>query len=442
MKRHNTYDDSVIEWEDYLPVHWLILRYKDLVDINLKTLDNNTNPCYEFKYVDIGNVNQNGIIQEPEKIIFRDSPSRARRIVKQNDVIVSTVRTYLKAIAYFNFKPDNYIVSTGFAVLSHLKNINPTFLAFYCQGEFFIDLVIRNSKGVSYPAINVSELSCLKIFYPPLPEQTAIANYLDTKTQAIDKKVSLLEKKIGYYQELRKSLINEAVTRGLDKSVKLEHNELEFKTPANWPKYRLKDLGKLFSGLSGKSGDDFNQDDNPDNKGFIPFTNIANNSYLKRDHLGTVVINEGEKQNKVRKGDIFFLMSSEGYEDIGKTAALAESIEETYLNSFCKGYRVNPIKCNPFFLNYLMLSDYYRQLLIVEGKGFTRINLKMEKVNDFLIFIPDTLEIQEEIVNFLDEKMETIAKIKSNIQTQITTLKELRKTLINDVVTGKIKVTA
>lgn len=87
-----------------------------------------------------------------------------------------------------------------------------------------------------------------------------------------------------------------------------------------------------------------------------------------------------------------------------------------------------------------MLSDYYRQLLIVEGKGFTRINLKVEKVNDFLVYIPDTLSVQEEIVKYLDSKLDTIAKIITNIQTQIIILKELRKTLINDVVTGKIKV--
>lgn len=133
-------------------------------------------------------------------------------------------------------------------------------------------------------------------------------------------------------------------------------------------------------------------------------------------------------------------MSSEGYEDIGKSAALAENIEETYLNSFCKGYRVNSRKTNPYFLNYLMLSDYYRQFLIVEGKGFTRINLKMEKVNDFLVYIPDTLLAQDEIVKFLDAKLATIAKIITNIESQIKTLKELRKALINDVVTGKIKV--
>ena len=205
-------------------------------------------------------------------------------------------------------------------------------------------------------------------------------------------------------------------------------------------KYRLKDLGKLFSGLSGKSGDDFNQEDNPNNRGFIPFTNIANNTYLKKDHLGTVVINPGEKQNKVRKGDLFFLMSSEGYGDIGKTAVLADDIDEAYLNSFCKGYRVNQNKCNPYFLNYLLLSNIYRQRLIVEGKGFTRINLKMEKVTDFEIFIPSSVSEQEEIATYLDQKTATIDAVVGNIDRQIETLKQLRKTLINDVVTGKIMV--
>lgn len=223
--------------------------------------------------------------------------------------------------------------------------------------------------------------------------------------------------------------------------MKLKENEYLFSVNANWNRYRLKDLGFLYSGLSGKAGDDFNQDDNPHNKGFIPFTNIANNTYLKINHLSSVVVYENEKQNKVRKGDLFFLMSSEGYEDIGKTAVLAEDIPDTYLNSFCKGYRVTNKNCEPYFLNYLLLSDNYRKSLIIEGKGFTRINLKMEKVTDFFVYLPPTKEEQTSIINYLDEKTQKIDAIISNIGKQIDTLKELRKTLINDVVTGKIKVT-
>lgn len=411
-----------------MPSSWSLLRVKDIfksydfkrIPLSGQERERMKNPSYDY-------YGASGVIDKVDDYLFDGT-----YILIGEDGANLLTRS----------KPLAFIASGKFWVNNHAHILKPKMgfdLSYYTYLLESLDYTIWVS-GSAQPKLTQENLNNVWLYVPELEEQTAIAEYLDTKTQAIDKKVSLLEKKIGYYQELRKGLINETVTKGLDKNIELQVNELGFETPKNWQRYRLKDLGSLYSGLSGKSGDDFNQDDNPNNKGFIPFTNIANNTYLKRDHLGTVLVYEGEKQNRVRKGDIFFLMSSEGYEDIGKSAALAEAIEETYLNSFCKGYRVNPRKTNPYFLNYLMLSDYYRQLLIVEGKGFTRINLKMEKVNDFLVYIPDTLSVQEEIVKHLDSKLDTIAKIITNIQTQIIILKELRKTLINDVVTGKIKV--
>ena len=79
--------------------------------------------------------------------------------------------------------------------------------------------------------------------------------------------------------------------------------------------------------------------------------------------------------------------------------------------------------------------------MTIEGKGFTRINLKMEKVTDFPVYLPIEIQEQTAIANYLDEKIAQIDAIISNIEQQITKLAELRKTLINDVVTGKIKVT-
>lgn len=422
MMKYHSYKDSGIDWlgeKHPIPKHWLVKRVKDLGNYQSGSFIDASEMDIENPYPVYGGNGIRGL---------------AKKYNHNGDYILIGRQGAL--CGNINYASGKFWATEHAVVVYKKKEYNLTWL-----GELFRVMNFNQySLSAAQPGLSVDRIKRLELPIPTVEEQTAIAEYLDTKTQAIDKKVCLLEKKIGYYQELRKSLINETVTKGLDKNAELQTNELGFATPKNWLRYRLKDLGALYSGLSGKSGDDFNQDDNPDNKGFIPFTNIANNTYLKRDHLGTVVVYEGEKQNRVRKGDIFFLMSSEGYEDIGKSAALAEDIEETYLNSFCKGYRVNPRKTNPYFLNYLMLSDYYRQLLIVEGKGFTRINLKMEKVNDFLVYIPDTLSAQDEIVKFLDAKLDTIAKIISNIQTQITTLKELRKTLINDVVTGKIKV--
>lgn len=443
MMRYESYKETEIQSLDVCPSHWYVNRVKSMGVIRYglgqppRELENGL-PIIRATNIFSGRISsENLILVDPD-----DLPYERKPILKEGEIIVVRSGAYTGDSAMIPKEFEGAVSGYDMVFTPDKKRIYPKFLSYCLLSQYvFKDQLVLTSLRAAQPHLNKEELGSTLITFPSsIQEQTKIAEYLDAKTQAIDNKVRLLEKKIGYNQELRKSLINETVTKGLDKNVELQINELGFDTPKNWLRYRLKDLGALYSGLSGKSGDDFNQDDNQDNKGFIPFTNIANNTYLKRDHLGTVVVYKGEKQNRVRKGDIFFLMSSEGYEDIGKSAALAEDIEETYLNSFCKGYRVNPRKTNPYFLNYLMLSDYYRQLLIVEGKGFTRINLKMEKVNDFLVYIPDTLSAQEEIVKFLDAKLDTIAKIITNIQTQITTLKELRKTLINDVVTGKIKV--
>ena len=444
MMRYNKYKDSGLDWLGQVPSAWKVLRVKDITN----RIGSGVTPKGGSEvYVDSGipllrsqNVYDDGLRIDDVSYIDEETHQKMKNSqLKPFDILINITGASIGRTCVVPESLPTANINQHIIFIRTKKSLVP-FVSYYFKTNTFKEYINLIQAGSSKEALNMGQTLSTPILIPNINEQISIANYLNTQTQAIDKRVGLLEKKTCYYQELRKSLINETVTKGLDKNVDLKKNELGFNTPKKWIKYRLKDLGILFSGLSGKSGDDFNQDDNPDNKGFIPFTNIANNTYLKRDHLGTVVVSQGEKQNKVKKGDIFFLMSSEGYEDIGKSAALAEDIEETYLNSFCKGYRVNPRKTNPYFLNYLMLSDYYRQLLIVEGKGFTRINLKMEKVNDFLVYIPEVLSVQEEIVKFLDAKLETIAKIITNIQSQIITLKELRKTLINDVVTGKIKV--
>lgn len=460
LRKHNKYKSGVNEFLGAVPDNWSINRIKDVTSINEKSLNEKVNGGYTFKYIDIGNVNVGGVITEPETIDFENAPSRAKRVVRKNDVIVSTVRTYLKAVAFFSEDQKDVIVSTGFAVLSPYKYINPVYLAYLVKSETFIDNVIRFSVGVSYPAINTSTLASLSLFSPPDTEQQFIVNFLDNKTVAIDKKIALLQSKITYYKELSKSLINEAVCGRLNieqetgnhgnlnnqknhpsNKLPTKKSGIEWigKIPEHWEVGRLKDVGYLYNGLSGKSGEHFNQEQNENSKHYIPFTNIANNKYIDLEDFRFVFMEKDEKQNRVRKNDLFFLMSSEGFADIGKSALILEEVKETYLNSFCKGFRIIKDTIFPGYLNYLLNATGFRNNLIVEGKGFTRINLKMEKVNDFQIIIPPLPE-QTAIANYLDNKTNTINAIVKNISLQIETLKELRKTLINDVVTGKLKV--
>lgn len=202
--------DSGIEWIGKIPATWDVIPLKYKVLLNQQTLSETTPPEYEFDYIEIGSVNLMDGIKQYEHMKYADAPSRARRIVKKDDIIVSTVRTYLKAIAKIPEK-SNLIASTGFAVLTP-RDINADYLAYMIKTDYFTETVTSNSVGVSYPAINASELIGFKILLPSADEQVKIAEYLDIKCAEID---ALIAKKEAFVEEMeayKKSLIYEYVT--------------------------------------------------------------------------------------------------------------------------------------------------------------------------------------------------------------------------------------
>lgn len=208
--------DSGIEWLGEIPEHWEIKPLKYFVTHNDEALSNSTDKEYELNYIDIGNVDSNGEIEEIVKYKFKDAPSRARRIVKVGDVIISTVRTYLKAIAIIEDNQD-VIVSTGFAVLRPRKSIVGEFLNYAVRANYFIEDVCSNSFGVSYPAINASELVTLKLAVPNNEtEQKNIVEFIKNESKTIDKTISTIEKEIALVEEYKTALIAEAVTGKID----------------------------------------------------------------------------------------------------------------------------------------------------------------------------------------------------------------------------------
>lgn len=211
--------------------------------------------------------------------------------------------------------------------------------------------------------------------------------------------------------------------------------------PEHWEETKPKFIGYLFSGLSGKSGNDFSKDFVNGYKAYIPFTNIANNRNISLKNLHYVRINDNEKQNRVQKGDLFFLMSSENFEDIGKTALLKNEVEDVYLNSFCKGFRIINKNFDSNFLNYLFSADVNRKQLIIQARGFTRINLKIGKVNDLQLFVPANIEEQTAIARFLDYKLAKINRFIQKKKQLIKLLNEQKAAIINQAVTKGIKST-
>lgn len=203
--------DSGVEWIGSIPKAWQYVPLKYLASCNDEVLTEATPEDYTFDYIDIGSVHTGNGIGMCERMQFKDAPSRARRIVRDGDIIVSTVRTYLKAIAQVGNYDVPHIASTGFAVI-RTKNANASFLKYALLSDNFVSQVEADSVGISYPAINATQIMAFKIPVPSIAEQTDIALYLDDKCAAIDGVIAEKEALIGELESYKKSLIFETVT--------------------------------------------------------------------------------------------------------------------------------------------------------------------------------------------------------------------------------------
>ncbi len=209
--------NSGIDWIGEIPVHWEVRRLKNIFKSNIESLSNNTNPSQQISYLDISSVGFGFLKQEPEKYLFKDAPSRARRILHEGDIIVSTVRTYLKSLCYISKDLSMNIASTGFAVLTPIKEYNTEFLSKLLSVSYFIDNIIKNSFGISYPAINDNRLMSQKIALPiNLEEQKQIVDYITIVEDRINTAITAIEKQIALIQEYKTSLISDVVTGKID----------------------------------------------------------------------------------------------------------------------------------------------------------------------------------------------------------------------------------
>ena len=185
---------------------------KRIVGINLYTLPETTEPGFEFRYVDIGAVGRGQLVSEPEVTVFSAAPSRARRLVRSGDTIISTVRTYLRAVWPVRDSATDLVVSTGFAVLTPTGSIDSRYLGWLAQSDVVIEEVVARSVGVSYPAINPSDIGTIRVPLPPLPYQLAIADYLDRETARIDALIKMINQQTSLLAERRQALITAAAT--------------------------------------------------------------------------------------------------------------------------------------------------------------------------------------------------------------------------------------
>lgn len=199
--------------EKQIPDGWRQCKLEDLVALDQEKLSEATDADYSFYYIDISSV-ADGKLQLPAtKIAFRGSPSRARKVVHRKDVLMATVRPNLKAFAYFDHTDDDCIASTGFAVLTAKPSVDPRFVLNAILSDDVSAQIESHVVGSNYPAINSSDVRRLKILAPTrFQEQEKIARILTTVDNLIEKTEALIAK----YRAIKQGMMHDLFTRGVD----------------------------------------------------------------------------------------------------------------------------------------------------------------------------------------------------------------------------------
>jgi type I restriction enzyme S subunit len=429
--RYPEYKDSGVEWLGEVPGHWKAVPLKTVSTHNDDVLDESTTPDAEIAYVDISSVDGINGIKTKEDMLFSAAPSRARRRVKHGDVIVSTVRTYLKAIARIRDPEENLVVSTGFAVIRPRGELAPDFLGHLVSAGFFVDQVIARSTGVSYPAINASELVAIPVPVPPLPEQTQIAAFLDRETAKIDGLVAEQRRLMALLKEKRQAVISHAVTRGLNPHAPMKPSGIEWlgDVPEHWEVSRIKRVASIRYGIGEPPKY------HPEGTPLIRATNVHAGKLFDE---GMVFVDPAEIPAQrivwLTPGDIIVVRSGAYTGD----SAIIPSIYGTCIAGFDMVLRCH--SANPAFIQFVLLSKYLKEGQIdLEKMRAAQPHLNAEELGSCVLVLPDAQE-QNEITSFLETESGKFDTLITEAQRAIDLLQERRTALISAAATGQIDV--
>lgn len=414
------YKDSGVALMGEIPEHWKFVRIKDLIS---KIASGVTPRGGAESYEDVGipflrsqNVHNDGLRLDDVSFISESTHQEMLNSqVKSGDIVfnitgASIARTCIVPEEIHTANISQHIVLLRLRKLNEIK-----FISYYLQSQLVKDYVYLTQNGASKEAFNHGQMKCIPISLPTRHEQNAIAAYLDTKTSQIDQKINLLNQKAAQYHKLKQSLINETVTRGLDKTARLIDSDVEWigQVPTHWQVKRVKELFEISRGRV------IAQTELIDNGQFPVYSSQTQNNgclgYINTfDYNGNYIT---WTTDGVNAGTVFLRSG------------------QFNCTNICGTLKLNVKNCN---IRYLYYS------LGVSTKHNKRIDTNGAKImSNEMMFIKICVPPQEEqtaIAIYLDEKTEKIERIINTINTQIDKLIELRKALMNDVVTGKIKV--
>ena len=438
--RYPAYKDSGVEWLGEVPEHWQEKPLKTITSINDEVLPESLSPDYEIEYVDIGSVSLANGIEKTEAMPFGDAPSRARRIPRDGDVLVSTVRTYLKAIAPVVNPPSNLVASTGFAVVRPRHELEPEFLKYALQEEHFIQQVISRSTGVSYPAINASDVAKISLNLPGSSEQLAIAAFLSHETAKIDALIAEQQRLIELLQEKRQAVISHAVTKGLNPDAPMKDSGVEWlgEVPEHW---EIKQLKFLLEDLSQGCSPNCLQDPAENGQyGVLKVGCVNEIEFRSGENKALPDTETPSLESLIREGDI--LMSRGNTPElVGLSVVVPEETRNLLASDLIFVLRVNRESVLPHFLSLLIRSLCGRHQIESQCVGTSS---SMQKINQgtikSLLFALPPMEEQQLIASVVHRQITCNAQLSMDASNAIALLQERRSALISAAVTGQIDV--
>ena len=440
-QKYAEYKDSGVEWLGKIPSHWASKPLKYLCTYNDDVLSETTSKDSEIQYVDIGSVSAVDGISHIETMVFKDAPSRARRVVKDGDVIVSTVRTYLEAIAPIDNPPENLIVSTGFAVIRPNNELYKGFASYCLRAKGFIKEVVARSVGVSYPAINSSELVNIVIPSLDFKEQTQIANFLDHETAKIDSLIEKQQMLIELLKEKRQAVISHAVTKGLNPDVPMKDSGVEWlgQVPEHWNVSKLKNIiQSLESGCSVNAADVPAQ---THELGVLKTSCVYTRSFRIEENKTVVPEDIHRVKCRVRKGAIIISRMNTP-ELVGASALVKVEADNIYLpDRLWQTIFFKNVEIDAEYLSHFMTIQGFRDQIALgaEGASSSMQNIAKEDYLNINCLVPPLVE-QIAVRDFIEDRLMKLDRLNIKAQEAIERLKERRTALISSAVTGKIDV--
>ena len=418
MKRYSEYKDSGVKWIGEIPGHWDTPRIKSVAIFNpSKSTVNYQKVGYApMDCIRCGNITA-GIID------YKKLPT-GLTYFENEDIVVAKVTPCFENgnIAIAKNLHNGCAYGSSELFVFRCYGVENRYLFYYMQDEKFKHKCCSTMTGTGgLKRISSSFIRNAFIPLPPLPEQEAIVTYLDTKVAKIDEYIAIAEKKIAALEELKQSIIAEAVTRGIHKEVPMKDSGVKWigMIPEHW---KVNKIRSHFKERRVKVSDKDFQALSVAKIGIVPQLEDA----CKTDN--------GDNRKQVLKGDFVVNSRSDRKGSCG-ISPLDGSV--SLINIVLRPFNILQEYVHYLFRSHNYIEEFYRN-----GRGIVADlwTTRYSEMRNIQIPVPPLYE-QQEIVTYLDSKVANINQLCQAERSQIEKLKEYKQRLISDVVTGKVKVT-